>query len=148
MTSSGIWTFADGESMTGSRLASVAMLEKGMSRIIAKTMWENADLRDKLNRYEEVVEALRYVSKFFNTMDGEGQRARAFVDFDVGNDMLIKEICEQMGYGAVMDSVARQWYLKDDIGAFVAGPCAVFVRKAKKQWTEALSELDSRDKEE
>jgi hypothetical protein len=35
----------------------------------------------------------------------------------------IRELCERIGYGAVMDSAARQWRKKDPITAFVTGPC-------------------------
>ena len=38
-------------------------------------------------------------------------------------DVEIRELCERVGYGAVMDSAARQWRRKDPYGAFVVGPC-------------------------
>jgi hypothetical protein len=38
-------------------------------------------------------------------------------------DPIIKELCEQHGYGAVMDSAQRQWQLKDPIGCLTIGPC-------------------------
>lgn len=37
-------------------------------------------------------------------------------------DAEVRELCERIGYGAVMDSAARQWQKKDPIGAFACGP--------------------------
>ena len=38
-------------------------------------------------------------------------------------DELVAALCERIGYGAVMDSAARQWRKKDPVGAFLVGPC-------------------------
>ncbi len=38
-------------------------------------------------------------------------------------DATVKILCEGFGYGAVMDSAARQWALKDSMGAFYIGGC-------------------------
>ena len=45
-------------------------------------------------------------------------------------DHLIKDLCERIGYGAVMVSAARQWRKKDPIGAFTCGPCVHTVKQA------------------
>lgn len=45
------------------------------------------------------------------------------ININAPEDEMIKNICEKIGYGAVMDSVARQWQRKDPIGAFTTGPC-------------------------
>jgi len=45
-------------------------------------------------------------------------------------DPQVRELCEQVGYGAVMDSAARQWREKDPIGAFTVGPCVATVQAA------------------
>lgn len=50
-------------------------------------------------------------------------------------DITVKRLCEAVGYGAVMDSAARQWRKKDPIGAFTSGPCVYMVR-------DVLSEID------
>ena len=50
-----------------------------------------------------------------DSMDRENLRAP--------EDDEVLELCERIGYGAVMDSAARQWRRKDSIGAFVVGPC-------------------------
>lgn len=38
-------------------------------------------------------------------------------------DGTVKVLCEQFGYGAVMDSAMRQWLQKDPHGAIIMGPC-------------------------
>lgn len=38
-------------------------------------------------------------------------------------DAEILNLCLKHGFGAVMDSAARQWQQRDKIGAFVVGPC-------------------------
>ena len=45
-------------------------------------------------------------------------------------DAEVRALCERIGYGAVMDSAARQWRLKDQLGAFTGGPCVATVRRA------------------
>jgi hypothetical protein len=47
-------------------------------------------------------------------------------------DAEVKELCERIGYGAVMDSAARQWRKKDPVGAFTVGPCTYLARDAKE----------------
>jgi hypothetical protein len=42
---------------------------------------------------------------------------------DAPEDPEIKILCERIGYGAVMDSVGRQWAKKNPGGAFALGPC-------------------------
>jgi len=54
-------------------------------------------------------------------MDGKGERAYRL---HAPEDGAVQQLCEAIGYGAVMDAAARLWYLKDPIGAFVVGPCA------------------------
>ena len=44
---------------------------------------------------------------------------------------VVKALCERIGYGAVMDSAARQWFLKDSVGALTVGPCAGLIRDAQ-----------------
>lgn len=50
-----------------------------------------------------------------NSSDRENLRA--------SEDDEVRSLCERIGYGAVMDSAARQWRKKDPVGAFVTGPC-------------------------
>lgn len=38
-------------------------------------------------------------------------------DLNAPEDRMIKDLCERIGYGAVMDSAARQWQRKDNWGA-------------------------------
>ena len=62
------------------------------------------------------------------TMDYEGDRARGISDSYT--DPRISQLCDALGYGAIMDAVARMWFLKDSIGAFVTGPCAGTMKQA------------------
>lgn len=68
-------------------------------------------------------------------MDDKGERA-GFIDARV--DPAVLALCERVGYGAVMDSAARQWFRKDPIGAFVCGPCAKTVADLKASLAAAM----------
>ena len=59
--------------------------------------------------------------------DPKGDRARLIV---AKEDELIRDLCERIGYGAVMDSAARLWRQKDPLGAFTIGPCVATVQAA------------------
>ena len=69
-------------------------------------------------RYKEFQE-------FISFIDGDGVRAKAIVAVE---DAEVAALCECIGYGAVMDSAARQWFLKDPDGALTVGPTASHVR--------------------
>lgn len=57
----------------------------------------------------------------------EEAKARAVVRalhvHDPHIDILVRKLCEEHGYGAVMDSAARQWALKDSYGALYIEGC-------------------------
>jgi isochorismate hydrolase len=38
-------------------------------------------------------------------------------------DDIVRALCEQWGYGAVMDSAMRQWLQKDERGALIIAGC-------------------------
>ena len=63
--------------------------------------------------------------KILDLIDGHGTRATAI---QAPEDAEVRALCERIGYGAVMDSAARQWFLKDKFGAHTVGPCAATVR--------------------
>jgi len=44
-------------------------------------------------------------------------------------DLPVRSLCDRFGFGAVMDSAARLWYLRDPDGALTVGPCAATVRE-------------------
>jgi hypothetical protein len=71
----------------------------------------------KSEAIEQERDALREVVALMD-IDGKRQAIR-----DDRVDSIVKSLCEQHGYGAVMDSAARQWRSKDPIGAFLVGPC-------------------------
>jgi hypothetical protein len=100
--------------------------------------WDAARNRTLINghqmRYDALVETMQRegakaeavererdaLREGFNLMDIDGKR-QAIRDERV--DGIVKSLCEQHGYGAVMDSAARQWRAKDPAGAFLIGPC-------------------------
>ena len=61
-------------------------------------------------------------------IDADGKGAKAI---NAPEDAEVKAICERIGYGAVMDSAARQWFLKDPCGALTVGPPAELVRSVR-----------------
>ena len=87
---------------------------------------------------------LREAADLLSIADLKGFRAN---NVQAGEDGIVGEICERHGYGAVMDSAARQWYLKAiAIGlpgsAHTTGHCTAtinhFLDKLKKKtgWTD------------
>lgn len=94
---------------------------------------ENAELRKALDETAEVLDL----------MDSDGVRAAAFNN--VPEDGLIRELCERIGYGAVMDSAARQWFKKDSVGAITTGTCAGTLRNLKALVRTALRDGGAND---
>lgn len=66
--------------------------------------------------------------KLIDLIDADGVGAKSIT---APEDAEVKALCERIGYGAVMDSAARQWFLKDSVGALTVGPCAGLIRDAK-----------------
>lgn len=81
--------------------------------------------------------ALQEAIETLTLCDGEGKRAKCI---HAPEDLEVFALCERLGYGAVIDSAARQWFLKDPIGAHTAGPAAATVRKALKMLRAAVKE--------
>jgi hypothetical protein len=69
-------------------------------------------------------------------IDYDGKRAEVIL---APEDAKVLELCEHIGYGAVMDSVARQWFAKDRHGAHTVGPCAATVRSLRSDLDDALA---------
>lgn len=70
---------------------------------------------------------IKTLTDLMSGTDYEGTRAESV---DAPEDPVVRDLCERRGYGAVMDSAARQWFLRDPDGARVVGPCAGSVRWA------------------
>lgn len=45
-------------------------------------------------------------------------------------DAAVLDLCMRVGFGAVMDSAARQWRKRDPKGAFTVGPCVLVAQRA------------------
>jgi hypothetical protein len=78
----------------------------------------------KSEAIEQERDALREVVALMD-IDGKRQSIR-----DERVDSIVKSLCEQHGYGAVMDAAARLWREKDPIGAFMVGPCVGTMKSA------------------
>jgi hypothetical protein len=78
----------------------------------------------KSEAIEQERDALREVISLMD-IDGKRQSIR-----DERVDSIVKSLCEQHGYGAVMDAAARLWREKDPIGAFMVGPCVGTMKSA------------------
>lgn len=108
-------------------------MSKPQQDIIAALRIENERLREAL---VECVDALEL-------SDPEGHRAAHIA---APEDPAVKDLCERHGFGAVMDSAARQWRnhpAYDNIGrvsAYTTGACVGTVQKCLKQARAALKE--------
>ena len=82
---------------------------------------ERDELEARVNDLEEIMRLIDY----------NGIRAEHFKNSPrvSREDAEVKVLCERYGFGAVMDSAARQWFLRDRDGAFTCGPCCLTVRQ-------------------
>lgn len=81
-----------------------------------------AALRDRI---AELTRLLTEMRDLMLLADPDGNRAQRI---HAPEDGMIGRLCEELGYGAVMDAAARLWRRKDDSGAFLVGMCAGIVR--------------------
>lgn len=59
-------------------------------------------------------------------------------DLTAPEDPEVLAVCERLGFGAVMDSAARQWRKRDPEGAFAVGSALGLIRRARaalEPWT-------------
>lgn len=89
---------------------------------------------------ETIEEALKEAAEVLSLCDPEMKRAHNIKDEPF--DSLIKNICEERGYGATIDSAVRQWQLKDPQGSFTSGPCVGTVVSTIKTLKKALEALE------
>ena len=94
--------------------------------------------RDALRRqHDNLRRQLRRCAEVLDLIDFDGHRAAVIHG---PQDGVVRRLCERVGYGAVIDSAARQWFLKDRDGAHTAGPCAATVRNLRRDLRRALHE--------
>lgn len=84
---------------------------------------------------KELIEILQETRVMLEHCD-EGRAGRV----NAPEDAYVRELCERIGYGAVMDSAQRSWELKDAIGCFTCGPCLSTVRSLLKRIDKVLEE--------
>jgi len=83
--------------------------------------------------------ALERCIELLQLCDCDGDRAK---NIRAPEDDAVRPLCEGVGYGAIMDSAQRQWFLKDNDGCHTCGPCAASVRFALKKARAALKESE------
>jgi hypothetical protein len=102
----------------------------------------NADLRERVNAALDPPSAqhllLKDVLEHLAAMDVDGKR---IVYIQAPEDVVVGALCEQVGYGAVMDAAARLWFKKDSHGAFLVGPPAILARNLREKIVAALKEV-------
>lgn len=59
----------------------------------------------------------------YSQADARADAARRAKYVQAPEDEAVRQLCEQFGYGAVMDAAARLWARKDPRGAFYIGGC-------------------------
>lgn len=64
-----------------------------------------------------------------STCDWKGERAH----WDDEVDPFVEHLCDQVGYGRVMDAAARLWFRKSGDQAFTVGPTGWVIRNALEQ---------------
>ena len=65
------------------------------------------------------------VKEFESILDNAEKRTEVIF---APEDAFIQELCERIGYGAVMDSASRLWMRKDPVGAHIIAGCAGTIR--------------------
>jgi len=85
----------------------------------------------------ELRAAAKEALEVLNLSDPEGHRAARI---SAPEDAEILVLCERVGYGAVMDSAARQWRRKDPIGAHTTGAAVQTVKDTVAQLKRALKD--------
>lgn len=63
-------------------------------------------------------------------------------------DATIRRLCEQVGYGAVMDSAARSWFLKCPVSCHTTYHCYSVVEMETEKAKAALDNFNNRTSEE
>lgn len=95
---------------------------------------ENATLRAELERAHDALDkaykerdALRAnmekATEVLHWFESQRESAINRASITAPEDDAVKRLCDRHGYGAVMDSAARQWTKMDGSGAFFIGGC-------------------------
>ncbi len=99
-----------------------------------------ASLRAAWRENERKDAALREAKEVLELSDPYGRRRR----IEAPEDPEVRDLCERIGYGAVMDSASRQWRAKatregGGSGAFTVGTCVGTVQSTLKLIRVALA---------
>jgi hypothetical protein len=115
------------------------LLRQDLPDLLAALDAARAEAGALRERVETLTAALVEAEDVFELCDPDGGR----LTIHAPEDAAVRALCERIGYGAVMDSVARQWRSKSirdggGIGAFTTGPCVGTVQSTLKQIRAAL----------
>ena len=92
-------------------------------------------------RIERLLERVRRLEELLALCDPEGDRLAVFgTEAPPG----LVEMCEEHGYGNVMDAAARLWRTKDPVGAYTLGPAVGDVQEALRDGAFVVSESRGR----
>lgn len=117
---------AERESLIAAHAAEVERVTAEYDGLVQQRDELCAEVDQLLARVEKLEEVLGDCIGILELSDGNGARARGI---RAEEDSEIRALCERFGYGAVMDSAQRQWFLKDANGCHTTGACALSVRK-------------------
>jgi hypothetical protein len=97
-----------------------------------------AEIANIMNERDEwKLEAERLKAKLAKARDVIGAISYSDSPTNYPEDRLVKALCEEWGYGAVMSSASRLWAREVGDGAFAFGPCILTVKQAREALKEA-----------
>lgn len=88
---------------------------------------------------EQIQENIDRIKIFFDLIDLKGERQ---ILKDLPEDSFVLTLCEYFGFGAVMDSAARQWRSRNEGGAFLIGGCVITAQKAAESFRELIKQIE------
>jgi hypothetical protein len=88
----------------------------------------------------EVIKALKEAQELLKLCGPSAFRAKALAERLLPEDPLVLDLCEHHGFGAVMDSAARQWALRSGLRGHnhTTGPAGASVERGLKMIRSAL----------
>lgn len=90
-----------------------------------------------------VSEAIKDLAELLTSVDVEGFRAK---NISAPEDVEVKELCDRVGYGAVMDSAERQWFLKDGNGGnHTTGHSAMVIKSTLDKHRDVIEAAKGKD---
>ncbi len=121
------------------------MLDVHRDKLVVETWASMTRTRGDISRVVHLIEAteLRALRKVAKAMAVELclREADLRANLTAPEDPEVLELCKRIGFGAVMDSAARQWRKRDQIGAFVVGSCLGLIRPVLAAYEKTLKQV-------